>query len=182
MTPDFEGFLRALPAGSFVAEGTLVSAADLAKVPDVPHGLLPDSYRLFVSIIGPGYWVNDSGTVMSPSALHGLDSDCWEMAGFVALAGNAAGVGDYIAVNPADPSMEGERPVYYCGHDPFGYARAADSFEGWVREAAQASLAHERRYRHLDKARDESYRRYLEFEKRRRAEQRGSKRWWQLWR
>ena len=177
MTPDFETFLRNLPAGSFVPHGSLASAGDLAQVRDVPHAALPDSYRSFVSIVGPGYWVNDSGAVKPPSELYAFDSACWEMEGFVALVENAGGVGDHIAVNPADPELEGERPVYYCGHDPFSYVRAADTFEAWVRESVQTSLAGRRRYKKLDELRLESYGKYLAFEK-----TRPGRRWWQFWR
>ena len=91
------------------------------------------SYRGFVTTLGPGIWCGE--IVMAPSALYAFDSDCGEMEGFIALVGNVQGVGDYLAINPADPTALGERPLYYCGHDPFGYARLTDSFEAWTRNA-----------------------------------------------
>jgi hypothetical protein len=94
---------------------------------------LPPSYKLFVSTIGHGIWCGE--IVKRPSGLYAFDSDCEDMEGFVALVENAGGVGDYLAINPSDPATAGERPVYYCGHDPFGYEKVAGSFEDWVRGA-----------------------------------------------
>jgi hypothetical protein len=178
MTPEFEKLLQNLPAGLFVPHRGPLPTSEMDHVPDVAVGVLPDSYRAFVSIVGPGSWTNDSGVVMSPSEVYAFDADCWEAEGYIALVENAAGVGDYVAVNPADPSVNGERPVYYCGHDPFSCVRAADSFEAWVRDSAQSSLSSWRRYEYLDVARDDSYRRYRESMKARRKP--GP--WWQFWR
>lgn len=60
------------------------------------------------------------------------------MEGFVPLVHNVRGVGDYVAINPANAEVAGERPVYYCSHDPFGYVEIAASFEEWSRKIAEA--------------------------------------------
>ena len=78
----------------------------------------------------------------------------------MALVENADGVvGDRIAVNPTDPPIDGERPVYFVGHDPTSVVRVADSFEAWVRESA-AAPGRPWRYHHLYEARRASYARY----------------------
>jgi hypothetical protein len=187
MTPGFEAFVRALPRDVFEPCDEPVAASDFGRRLEVPLDVFPDSYRAFVTILGPGYWRNQSGVVMTPGEAYAFDHDCWEAEGLVALVENAEGVGDYIAVNPTDPVSDGERPVYYVGHDPVSVVRAADSFEAWVRQSAEATVAHGfftrgQRYQHLDHARDASYARYCAWEERQRREAQGPKRWWQFWR
>jgi hypothetical protein len=187
MTPEFEAFVRTLPRDVFEPHGERVGVSAFAGRLEVPLDVFPDSYRAFVAIAGPGYWQNESGVVMTPGEAYAFDHDCWEGEGLVALVENADGVGDYIAVNPADPPIDGERPVYYVGHDPMSIVRAADSFEAWVRESAEAAVARGRfvraqRYEHLHEARYESYGRYREWEKQRRRDARSPKRWRQFWR
>jgi hypothetical protein len=177
MTPDYEGFLRQLPARSFVPDGTPIAPSDIVRDAGVEVALLPESYRVFLSTVGLGYWGNDSGEIVAPAALYAFDADCGEMEGFVALVQNAAGVGDYLAVNPADAVTDGERPLYYCGHDPFSCVRAADSFEAWVRESAGIRASRGRRYAHLDESRFESYARHKAAER-----AAAPKQWWQFWR
>jgi hypothetical protein len=177
MTPDFEQFLRQLPAGLFVPDGIPVADADIVRDAGVAVALLPESYRTFLSAVGLGYWRNDSGEIVAPSALYAFDADCGEMEGFVALVQNAAGVGDYLAVNPADAVTDGERPLYYCGHDPISCVRAADSFEAWVKESAGTPVSRGRRYAHLDESRFESYARYQAAKRAATPNQ-----WWQFWR
>lgn len=179
MTPEFEAFVRGLPPDLFEPGG---EAADFARGVEVPLAVFPDSYRAFVSIAGPGRWRNDSGFVMTPGESYAFDHDGWEANGLVALVENADGVGDYIAVNPGDPLVDGERPVYYVGHDPTSVVRAADSFEEWVRESARTPARWGHRYRHLDEARSASYARYREWEREQKRAARGPKRWWKFWR
>jgi hypothetical protein len=187
MTPEFEAFVRALPRDVFEPGGEPVAVWHFGQRLEVPLEVFPDSYRAFVTILGPGWWPNESGIVITPAEAYAFDAECWEAEGLVSLVENADGVGDRIAVNPADPSIDGERPVYYVGHDPTSVVRAADSFEAWVRQSAEATVAPgrfgvARRYGYLDEARDASYARYREWEKQQRRNARGPKRWWQFWR
>ena len=179
MREDFEGFLRAIPAGRFEPQGGPIPPDRIHPPPECSADILPDSYHAFVATIGPVHWLNESGVVMAPADVYAFDADCWEMEGFVPLVQNANGVGDYIAVNPKDPIESGERPVYYCGHDPISCARAADSFEAWVRQSVAAKANNgSGRYDYLDDARSASYERY----KADQAARRGStKPWWQFW-
>jgi SMI1/KNR4 family protein SUKH-1 len=176
---DFEAFLKTIPGGRFEPQGGPIPF-DRIRVPaECPGDILPDSYRVFVATIGSVYWLNESGEVMAPSEIYSFDADCWEMEGFVPLVQNAAGVGDYIAVNPKDPVDAGERPVYYCGHDPVSWVRAADSFEDWVRQSVAAEARDgSDRYEYLDAARSVSYRRYQADRSDRGG---GARKWWQFW-
>ena len=97
---------------------------------------LPGSYKYFLLRCGPGAWCGER--VACPSELYAFDADCLQIEGFIPLVHNVRGVGDYVAINPADVEAAGERPVYYCSHDPFGYVEIAASFEGWARRIAEA--------------------------------------------
>jgi len=97
---------------------------------------LPDSYKYFLLRCGSGVWCGER--VARPSELYVFDADCLQMEGFIPLVHNVRGVGDYVAINPADAEAAGERPVYYCSHDPFGYVEIAASFEGWARKIVEA--------------------------------------------
>jgi SMI1 / KNR4 family (SUKH-1) len=186
MTPEFEAFVRNLPRDVFEPSAEPVAPSEFDRRLEVPRETFPDSYRAFVTTVGPGWWPNQSGIVITPAEAYAFDAECWEAEGLVALVENADGVGDRIAVNPGDPSIDGERPVYYVGHDPTSVVRAADSFEAWVRESVapigQGRFGIPRRYEHLDEARYASYARYRAWEKQQRRAARGPKRWWQFWR
>jgi len=119
-----------------VPENRPVSEIEITSVESALGIELPQSYRTFITVLGPGMWCDE--VVMAPSALYAFDADCAEMEGFIALVENVKGIGDYLAINPTDAVVSGERPLYYCGHDPFGSARLADSFEMWTRTALDA--------------------------------------------
>jgi hypothetical protein len=97
---------------------------------------LPASYRTFLRTLGSGGWCGDNIAV--PQYLQAFDSSLWGCGGFVPLVDNVRGVGDTLCINPADTESDGERPVYYCAHDPFGQAWVAHSFEDWCRATVAA--------------------------------------------
>jgi hypothetical protein len=171
-----------ISSSTFKSRGGPLPSSEIVPPRDLPLDVLPNSHRTFIAAVGPGHWANGSGEVMPPGALYAFDADCWEMEGFVGLVDNASGVGDFIAVNPTDPVDAGERPVYYCGHDPFSVVRAADSFEDWIRQSAASDAKPSRRYQYLDEARSESYRRYTLAQSSRSKQAVVGKRWWQFWR
>ena len=155
----------------FIPEGPAVSKTDLNSVETSLGVQLPPSYIAFVTTLGPGLWCGEA--VKPPSALYAFDSDCEEMEGFIALVENVQGIGDHLAFDPADPPVSGERPLYYCGHDPFGCARTSDSFAAWTSESFQAFLADESPYAAAEAVIAQTPSRAL---------RPGAKRWWQFWR
>jgi hypothetical protein len=139
MTEDFDKFLReCLSQGKqvFIPDGEPVAAPDIELAKSSLGVNLPASYKYFLLRCGSGSWCGER--VAHPSELYAFDADCLQMEGFVPLVHNVRGVGDYVAINPADAEAAGERPVYYCSHDPFGYVKIAASFEEWSRKRAEA--------------------------------------------
>lgn len=112
---------------------------------------LPTSFKLFLQVLGSGNW-SGAGCVSAADEVGAFPPGTWEMSGFIAIVQNVRGVGDHLAFNPADPKTAGERPVYYCGHDPLGYARVADSFELWVRATLEAARSGDDFYAPFDDA------------------------------
>ena len=131
---------------------------------------LPHSYREFLLKCGPGIWCGD--WIPPPMMLYAFDEDCWEMEGFVTLVHNVQEVGDFVAINPADQEENGEQPVYYCSHDPFGYARIAASFEEWCRKTLEGEQTGEIIYVEVEDAVDAKWKEYLASR---------PKKWWQFW-
>lgn len=155
----------------FVSVGDPASDAELAAAEASLGVELPPSYKTFVLSLGPGLWCGEA--VKAPSALYAFDEDCEDMEGFIALVENVQGVGDHLAINPVESATSNERPLYYCGHDPFGQARLADTFEAWTRQALQARIADEPLY-------DEVERRIAPAQSRPHSPR--PRRWWQFWR
>jgi hypothetical protein len=89
------------------------------------------------------------------------------------LIHNVLGCGDHVAINPSEPDQDGERPLYYCTHDPFGYAQVATSFEEWCRKAVDVQGTDATVY---DDVGDEVRAKWKEYL----ASQ--PKKWWQFWR
>lgn len=184
MRSDFETFLRETSESKIPDEygdllGEMFSPADEpatnAEIEDAEHRLgvtLPESFRCFLRVLGPGDWAN-AGFVSSAEDVDAF-LNCWEMTGFVALVDNVREIGDHLAFNPADPEAGGEHPVYYCAHDPFGYARVADSFEDWARATAEAARSATDFYEPFD---DEVWTKWKEFE----ASRPKTKPWWKFW-
>ncbi|MBS1996132.1 MAG: SMI1/KNR4 family protein [Cyanobacteria bacterium SZAS LIN-2] len=94
---------------------------------------LPRDYCDFMQTIGPGLWAGMA--VLAPDNCFTFDFDCAEMADFVVLACNVNGCGDYLAFNPRVADQ-----VYFCGHDPFGYAVAGLCFDLVIRKTTLAAL------------------------------------------
>ena len=57
-------------------DGIPIPSADIIRDAGVEAALLPDSYRVFLSTVGLGYWKNDSGAIVAPAALYGFDAEC----------------------------------------------------------------------------------------------------------
>lgn len=153
-----------LPAGQAPAGMEIEAAESRIGAP------LPRGYKQFLRVLGPGCWCR-ANAVSAPADVFAFDRSAGEMKGFVAIVENVQGVGDYLAFNPADPQLAGERPVYYCSHDPYGHAKVADSFEAWARECAAAARSERDFYRPFEEVVD--------------ARSRGPvarKRWWHFWR
>jgi SMI1 / KNR4 family (SUKH-1) len=139
MTEDFAEFLQqCLSQGKqiFVPDGESVDASELEAAESRLGINLPASYKYLLLRCGSGTWCGE--WVAHPSELYAFDSDCLQMEGFIPLVHNVRGVGDYVAINPSDAEVAGERPVYYCSHDPFGYVEIAASFEEWAHKVAEA--------------------------------------------
>ncbi len=139
MTGEFDIFLReCLSQGEriFVPDGGAISPHDIESAESNLGISLPASYKHFLLQCGSGTWCGE--WVAHPSELFAFGSDCLAMEGFVPLVHNVRGVGDYVAINPADAEVAGERPVYYCSHDPFGHVEIAASFEEWSRKMAES--------------------------------------------
>ena len=139
MTEEFDKFLgECLSQGAqiFAPDGGSVAASDIESAESSIGVALPASYKRFLLRCGSGTWCGER--VAHPSELYAFDSDCLQMEGFIPLVQNVRGVGDYVAINPADAEIAGERPVYYCSHDPLGYVEIASSFEEWARKVAEA--------------------------------------------
>src|SRR5262245_31004425 len=123
---DFERFLSQNKARAIERDGERISVFD----PDAPVGeqhvtaaesalglSLPASYKTFVRLCGSGLWCGDY--VAPPEAVYPFDEDCGDMQGFVALVHNVGGAGNFVAMNPREPTGPGEWALYYCSHDPF---------------------------------------------------------------
>lgn len=139
MTDGFDTFLsECLSQGEqiFVPDGDSVAPFEIELAESSLGVNLPASYKYFLVRCGAGLWCGE--LVAHPAELYAFDADCLQMKGFVPLVHNARGVGDYVAFNPADAEVTGERPVYYCSHDPFGYVEIATSFETWLRKMTEA--------------------------------------------
>lgn len=184
---DFESFLRHaatlnlpdeygdlveplfVPIGQPVGEMEIRAAEERIGMP------LPQGYKVFLRALGPGCWCR-ANEVSAPDDVFAFDEPGWELNGFISIVQNVGGVGDHLAFNPADPPVDGDRPMYYCAHDPFGYAQVADSFETWARECAAASRKGEDFYVQFD---DAVYAKWKEYDAR---QPKKDKAWWQFWR
>lgn len=149
MTEDFDRFLAECLSQDekiFVPLTEPVYASEIALAESNLSVNLPDSYKHFLMRCGSGEWCNEP--ITRPIELFDFDSDCLEMEGFIALVGNVRGVGDSIAFNPKDSEVGGERPVYYCSHDSFGYVKIAESFEDWLCKTVEAQKQNIDLYEH----------------------------------
>jgi SMI1 / KNR4 family (SUKH-1) len=139
MTEGFDKFIREclfLGTQIFVPDGESVTPPEIELAESNLGVNLPDSYKYFLLRCGSGMLCGE--WVAHPSELYAFDADCLQMEGFVPLVHNVRGVGDYLSINPADEEAAGERPVYLCSHDPFGYVEIAVSFEEWSRKITEA--------------------------------------------
>jgi hypothetical protein len=173
---EFGNFVEPL----FVPTGQTVGEAEIQAAEDRIGVTLPRGYKQFLRVLGPGCWCR-ANEVSAPEDVFAFDEDTWELNGFVSIVQNVEGVGDHLAFNPADPEVEGERPVYYCAHDPFGYVRVAGSFESWARECAAATRKEQDFYVQFDEAVYAKAREYDEWKEKNQAMEPESRNWWQFW-
>ncbi|MDZ4835928.1 MAG: SMI1/KNR4 family protein [Candidatus Melainabacteria bacterium] len=113
-----------------------VRDSEIATAEERLRCTFPAGYRTFVQTVGPGMWA-DAG-IAHPKTLYAFDEDLGSMSGFIALAYNVDGCGNSIAFNGRDSSNQ---QVYFCNHDPFGYAVAAASFEEWMQSVTHQKLS-----------------------------------------
>ena len=92
------------------------------------------------------------------------------MSGSIALAFNVNGQGDYVAFNPRDP-----RKFFFLGHDPFGYAEAATSFEDVIKKMTLCAISDP------DNGVADYFESLRPFHEEERPVQSSSKAWWQFW-
>lgn len=163
--PDIDGKVSRV----FIPQDRPVTDADLDKAEQRLGVKLPASFRTFLQTLGSGNWCGDDIAVTH--YLQAFDSSVWGCGGFVPLVENVLGVGDTVCINPTDPAVDAERPVYYCAHDPFGHTRVADSFEDWCRATVAAQRERRDYYASFESQVYESWRAY----KRARP-------WWRFWR
>jgi hypothetical protein len=112
-----------LPALSPTALASIEAAEDL-----IGH-VFPNSYKSFLRHIGPGCWAN--AYFPPPSGVYTFEKSAGNMADFIVIACNVDGEGNQVAINPADNKL------YYCTHDPMGFAPAGDSFEEYMYKLTQ---------------------------------------------
>lgn len=139
MTEGFDEFLShclSEEPPAFIRGDESVKASDIEAAERELGVELSSSYKHFLLRCGVGRWCGEQ--VVHPSELYAFDNDCLEMEGFIPLVHNVNGRGDYLAINPSEPAAEGERPIHYCRHDPFGSVRIAESFEDWARRIKAA--------------------------------------------
>lgn len=156
----------ALPQKTAATEAQLVACEERLGIK------LPQGYRLFMQTIGPGIWA--LAGVAHPDNIYAFDADCGEMEGFVSLAFNVDGCGNSIGINPKSE----EPTIYYFCHDPFGYAKLADSFEEWVRAIADCQLKNPTNGTELYY---DSVGRFTEVNLPGADKKAGGKPWWQFW-
>lgn len=95
----------------------------------------PEGYRVFMETLGPCVWAD--AFFAPPAALYAFDEDTLDMCGFITLAFGVDGCGNYVAFNPREPER-----IYFCCHDPFGYAVVAESFEEYIRKLTEFAISH----------------------------------------
>jgi hypothetical protein len=129
---DFEQFLQAKKI-SIVGKKPLfeplpsnpISEADVEQTEATLQCRLPNGFRTFLKTVGSGIWAD---AVFSLEEVYAFDEAVGEMCGFIALGINVNGCGDYVAFNPKEQTGT----IYFCCHDPFGYAVAGASFESYI--------------------------------------------------
>jgi hypothetical protein len=97
---------------------------DVAKAEKMLNCSLPTGYETFLQTLGTGCWAD--ANVTSPNELYAFDESVGEMCGMIPVAENVDECGSYVAFNPRDQQL------YFCCHDPFGYALVASSFEEFI--------------------------------------------------
>jgi len=115
-------------------ESSPVDSRHILEIAEERNCQFPEGYCTFMETLGPGLWAGMG--IPQPEDTHAFDQATGAMQGFVTVACNVNGMGDYLAFNP----KEGEK-IYFCGHDPFGYAVAGNSFEEVITKVTEAALA-----------------------------------------
>jgi hypothetical protein len=90
----------------------------------------PGSYRDFILSCGAGDFKKGELRLFAPSEFYAFDLEGVPFTGYVAIATDE--FGNYLAFNPRDPLVGGERPLYYTCHDPFGIGKVSGSFGAFL--------------------------------------------------
>lgn len=117
----------------FVPASGVVDEDDICKAEERLKCKLPAGYGEFVRVLGSGTWAQ--ADITTPSALYAFDESVGvEMQGFIPLAENVDGCGNSVAFSCLDEKL------YFCNHDPFGFAHIANSFEEFIQTIAERWL------------------------------------------
>jgi hypothetical protein len=121
------------------AHELFVPAANVINDGDAPNTELrltcnlPVGYKEFVCTLGSGAWAQSD--IIAPVDLYAFDKSVGdEMRGWIPLAENVDGCGNSVAFNCLDEKL------YFCNHDPFGFAPVANSFEEYIQTIADRWL------------------------------------------
>ncbi len=116
----------------FVPAADVINDDDVFKAEERLKCKLPVGYGEFVGILGSGVWAQ--AEITAPANLYAFDESVGEMKGLIALAENVDGCGNSVAFNCLDEKL------YFCNHDPFGFAPVANSFEEYIQTIADRWL------------------------------------------
>lgn len=116
----------------FVPAAKVINDDDVSKAEERLKCKLPVGYTEFVRILGSGLWAQSE--IIAPEDLYAFDESVGEMKGLIPLAENVDGCGNSVAFNCLDEKL------YFCNHDPFGFAPVANSFEEFIQMIADRWL------------------------------------------
>lgn len=101
---------------------------------------VPESYVQFCCEFGVGDF-NDDLRLLTPGELYAFDMNVTELDGLVVFATD--GLGNKLAFDPGAFGADGESPVLYCCHDPFGIGVAAPSFASFIQQMVDGNFDYE---------------------------------------
>lgn len=117
----------------FAPAATAINDGDLAIAEARLNCKLPTAYGEFLRTLGSGVWAQ--AEITAPADLFAFDESVGpEMKGLIPLAENVDGCGNSVAFNCLDEKL------YFCNHDPFGFALVANSFEEFIQTIAERWL------------------------------------------
>jgi hypothetical protein len=93
-----------------------------------------ESHRDFLKEVGAGQGAVVGWWILAPGECYAFDDETGRGKGCIAIAQDICG--NYLAFDPSEEGLSGERAIYYFCHDPSGYARLAPSFDEFLADAA----------------------------------------------